>query len=124
MQTNVSLFFVFNLLYANIFHMRKIEETPVKIENKMNLQDRVTYNMRVLIAIKQTTQRQLAKAVGISAPTLSQKFSGRTRWNMDDIEKAAEFFNIEPATLVVGPQGLEPWTQRTWYVKDDFILAR
>lgn len=112
MQTNVSLFLFFNLLYANIFHMRKIEETPVKIKNKMNLQDRVTYNMRVLIAIKQTTQRQLAKAVGISAPTLSQKFSGRTRWNMDDIEKAAEFFNIEPATLVVGPQGLEPWTQR------------
>ncbi|MFU0514604.1 hypothetical protein ACMZ7X_02300 [Gardnerella swidsinskii] len=50
----------------------------------------------------------------ISAPTLSQKFTGRTRWNMDDIEKASSYFKVKPEALVssqlVGPQGLEPWT--------------
>ena len=83
-----------------------------EVNNRRSLQDTVTHNVRVLITMHETTQKDLAKAMNISAPTLSQKFTGRTRWNMDDIEKAAEFFNIEPATLVVGPQGLEPWTQR------------
>ncbi|WP_152209104.1 helix-turn-helix domain-containing protein [Bifidobacterium cebidarum] len=78
-------------------------------EQGVSLQDRVTYNVKVLIAIRQTSQKDLAQAMGIAAPTLSQKFSGRTRWNMDDIEKASGFFNVKPEALVAG-HGFEPWT--------------
>lgn len=65
--------------------------------------------MKVLIAIRQTSQKDLAQAMGIAAPTLSQKFSGRTRWNMDDIEKASDFLDVKPEALVAG-HGFEPWT--------------
>ena len=58
--------------------------------------------MKVLIAIRQTSQKDLAQAMGIAAPTLSQKFSGRTRWNMDDIEKASDFLDVKPEALVAG----------------------
>jgi len=78
-------------------------------KQELSLQDRVTYNMKVLIAIRQTSQKDLAQAMGIAAPTLSQKFSGRTRWNMDDIEKASDFLDVKPEALVAG-HGFEPWT--------------
>ena len=71
-------------------------------KQELSLQDRVTYNMKVLIAIRQTSQKDLAQAMGIAAPTLSQKFSGRTRWNMDDIEKASDFLDVKPEALVAG----------------------
>ncbi|EFH71699.1 helix-turn-helix domain-containing protein [Gardnerella swidsinskii] len=96
------------LVYANILHMSKFTN------GKKSLQDIVTYNVRVMLAIRQRTQKGLAEAMKISAPTLSQKFTGRTRWNMDDIEKASSYFKVKPEALVssqlVGPQGLEPWT--------------
>ena len=76
-------------------------------KQELSLQDRVTYNMKVLIAIRQTSQKDLAQAMGIAAPTLSQKFSGRTRWNMDDIEKASDFLDVKPEALVAG-HGFEP----------------
>ena len=68
--------------------------------------------MKVLIAIRQTSQKDLAQAMGIAAPTLSQKFSGRTRWNMDDIEKASDFLDVKPEALVAGMIELDLWDTR------------
>ena len=84
----------------------------MKITSKMSLQDTVTLNLKMLMLTRALKQEDLAKMLGISRPAVSQKFTGKHSWSLVDIEKAAEFFNIEPATLVVGPQGLEPWTQR------------
>ena len=80
----------------------------LKVKN-VNLQDRVSHNIRVLLAIREITQRDLAKAMGLAAPSLSQKFTGRTRWNMDDIEKASGFLNVKPEAIVAG-SGFEPET--------------
>ena len=82
-----------SLCIANLVHMTAVMVSPALKAQKqeLSLQDRVTYNMKVLIAIRQTSQKDLAQAMGIAAPTLSQKFSGRTRWNMDDIEKSLRF---------------------------------
>lgn len=99
-----------SLCIANLVHMTAVMVSPALKAQKqeLSLQDRVTYNMKVLIAIRQTSQKDLAQAMGIAAPTLSQKFSGRTRWNMDDIEKASDFLDVKPEALVAG-HGFEPW---------------
>lgn len=99
-----------SLCIADLVHMTAVMVSPALKAQKqeLSLQDRVTYNMKVLIAIRQTSQKDLAQAMGIAAPTLSQKFSGRTRWNMDDIEKASDFLDVKPEALVAG-HGFEPW---------------
>ncbi|MBD9132830.1 MAG: XRE family transcriptional regulator [Bifidobacterium bifidum] len=99
-----------SLCIANLVRMTAVRVSPALKAQKqeLSLQDRVTYNMKVLIAIRQTSQKDLAQAMGIAAPTLSQKFSGRTRWNMDDIEKASDFLDVKPEALVAG-HGFEPW---------------
>ena len=51
------------LVYANILHMSKFTN------GKKSLQDIVTYNVRVMLAIRQRTQKGLAEAMKISAPT-------------------------------------------------------
>ena len=109
-----------SLCIANLVHMTAVMVSPALKAQKqeLSLQDRVTYNMKVLIAIRQTSQKDLAQAMGIAAPTLSQKFSGRTRWNMDDIEKASDFLDVKPEALVAGmdlnhgPLGYEPASYR------------
>ena len=90
-----------SLCIANLVHMTAVMVSPALKAQKqeLSLQDRVTYNMKVLIAIRQTSQKDLAQAMGIAAPTLSQKFSGRTRWNMDDIEKASDFLDVKPEAM-------------------------
>ncbi|WP_232781657.1 helix-turn-helix domain-containing protein [Bifidobacterium breve] len=101
-----------NLYYANLFHMTATIMQPqaaAKNDAHGSLQDRVSYNIRVLLAIRQTSQQDLAKAMGIAAASLSQKFSGRIRWNLDDIEKASGFLGVNPEALVAG-HGFEPWT--------------
>ena len=83
--------------------------TAAEDKTESSLQDRVSYNIRVLLAIRQVSQQELAKAMGIAAPSLSQKFTGRIRWNLDDIEKASGFLGVKPEALVAG-HGFEPWT--------------
>ncbi|WP_428888067.1 helix-turn-helix domain-containing protein [Bifidobacterium dentium] len=74
-----------------------------------NLQDRVTLNIKILLALRSSNQKKLAEGIGLSATTLSEKFSGKIRWNLDDIENASEFLHVNPEALVAG-HGFEPWT--------------
>ena len=52
--------------------------------------------MRVAIALRGCAQKDLAAAMGITPASLSQKFVGKTLWNLVDIEKASGFFNVKP----------------------------
>lgn len=79
------------------------------IEKTTSLQDRVTLNIKMLLTLQSSKQKQLAKGIGISPTTLSDKISGKIRWNLDDIEKASDFLHVKPETLVAG-HGFEPWT--------------
>lgn len=45
--------------------------------------------MRVAIALRGCAQKDLAAAMGITPASLSQKFVGKTLWNLVDIEKAS-----------------------------------
>ena len=73
------------------------------------LQSIVTRNMRVAMAIRGVNQKQLAHVLGIATSSMSQKFTGRTAWSLEDIEKASGFFHVKPEALVAG-HGFEPWT--------------
>ena len=76
---------------------------------KLTLQEKVSQNLRIFLAANKKSQKALAVDMGVSTATLSEKFSGRIRWNLDDIEKASEFLHMNPEALVAG-QGFEPWT--------------
>ena len=68
--------------------------------------------MRVAIALRGCAQKDLAAAMGITPASLSQKFVGKTLWNLVDIEKASGFFNVKPEAFVAG-HGFEPWTSES-----------
>lgn len=63
--------------------------------------------MRVAIALRGCAQKDLAAAMGITPASLSQKFVGKTLWNLVDIEKASGFFNVKPEALVACGHGEE-----------------
>nr|WP_236022661.1 helix-turn-helix transcriptional regulator [Bifidobacterium phasiani] len=65
--------------------------------------------MRVALAANGLQQKDLANALGITSASMSAKFTGRTMWNLVDIEKASGFFHVKPEALVAG-HGFEPWT--------------
>lgn len=79
-------------------------------EGKGNgLQSIVTQNMRIAMAMRGVSQKDLAAAMGFNPSAISQKMTGRVLWNLEDIEKASGFFNVKPEALVAG-HGFEPWT--------------
>ena len=73
-----------------------------------DLQAIVTRNIRVAMALRGVNQKDLAKVLGIATSSMSQKFTGKTLWNLVDIEKASGFFNVKPEALVA--DSFEPWT--------------
>ncbi|WP_348967337.1 helix-turn-helix domain-containing protein [Alloscardovia omnicolens] len=80
-----------------------------KAKPKASLQDTVSMNLKILLMVRSLKQEDLAEALGISRPAVSQKITGKHPWSLGDIEKASEFFNVEPEALVAG-HGFEPWT--------------
>ena len=81
----------------------------LKDKAKSPLQDNVTRNMKIAMAMRGVYQKDLASALEITSAAISAKFTGKTLWNLEDIEKASEFFSVEPEALVAG-HGFEPWT--------------
>lgn len=73
------------------------------------LQAIVTQNMRIAMAMRGVSQKDLAAAMGFNPSAISQKMTGRVLWNLEDIEKASGFFDVKPEALVAG-HGFEPWT--------------
>ena len=69
---------------------------------RTNLQKTVTKNMRVALAANGLQQKDLAAAIGITSASMSAKFTGKANWNLVDIEKASDFFNVKPEALVAG----------------------
>lgn len=82
---------------------------------KTELQKLITQNMRIAMALRgKTKQKDLADALGLSKASMSQKFTGKTVWTLEDIANASSYLRVKPEALLsmqfVGPQGLEPWT--------------
>jgi transcriptional regulator with XRE-family HTH domain len=85
------------------------------------LQDVVTRNVRVLMAIRGITEdREVARMIGVDASTISYKLRGRRQWSLDDIEKLAHAFDVPASTLlgdaqaVIGPALATGMSQPTY----------
>ena len=104
----------YKLARLNIVCMTTATLSP-KTQKKTNegkgggLQAIVTQNMRIAMAMRGVSQKDLAAAMGFNPSAISQKMTGRVLWNLEDIEKASGFFNVKPEALVAG-HGFEPWT--------------
>ena len=75
---------------------------PKQVTNSnFDLQRAVTHKIRVAMAeTGKLAQKDLAKALQMTPSAVSAKFTGKTLWNLEDIEKAARYFNVSPAYLV------------------------
>lgn len=71
------------------------------------LQQIITDNMFWLKRRSKVRQSDLAKGLGISQPTLSQKYSRTIAWTINDLAKAAVFFKV-PVSYLVTDNFIEP----------------
>lgn len=79
-------------------------------EEAFPLQEIVTDNIRNLMRTHQMKQIDLAHVLGLSKGSVAQKLTNRISWTLPDISKMAQYFEIAPSRLLVGPVGLEPTT--------------
>jgi hypothetical protein len=71
------------------------------------LQERVTRNVRILMAIRGIEdQKTLAAQLKWGADRVSTSFSGRRRWALNDLEELASVFGVTPADLLVDATSL------------------
>jgi transcriptional regulator with XRE-family HTH domain len=70
----------------------------------------VAANIRAEAARRGLNQTDMARLLGVSRMTMSDRNRGRTPWALDDIERVAQLFHIEAADLLARPEGFEPPT--------------
>lgn len=58
--------------------------------------------VRVYLAARNETHAELAAAIGISRPAVSQKLAGRIRWTLADLERLAAYYGAEPQDFLSG----------------------
>jgi hypothetical protein len=74
---------------------------------KTDLQERVTRNVKVLMALRGISdQKTLAAKLGWGADRVSTSFSGRRRWALDDLNELAAVFDLRPGDLLNDPAEL------------------
>ena len=65
------------------------------------MQQRVTQNVRVLMAVRRIMhQQQLAELIGWKQYDVSRRFSGRAKWQLEDLPKVAAALGVQPADLL------------------------
>ena len=70
----------------------------------------VAANVRAEGARRGLTQMEMAKRLGMSRITLSDRYRERTPWTLDEVERLAAFFGVDVLDLVARPKGFEPLT--------------
>ena len=79
-----------------------------------NIQEAVSANIRKALKASGMTQLAFSKKLGLSASTISLKFSNKAAWTLADIQKTAGILRLNPAVLVAGC-GFEPQTSGSMF---------
>lgn len=74
--------------------------TPLPLVESDRLNNTVMGNVLAELAWRRVSQRQAARALGISEQAFSDRVRGRTRLTVDDLERLAELLDVEPGELV------------------------
>lgn len=67
-----------------------------------DLQTQLSTNVKVLMAVHNLTQTELAKRLGWDLSVLSNRFHGKRQWKIDDLADLAHIFGL-PAGALLGP---------------------
>ncbi len=60
----------------------------------MNLKDKITENLKTEIELSGKTKTEIAHAIGVSKPTLSQYLSGRAQPTLATLSRLCTFLGI------------------------------
>lgn len=72
---------------------------------RLDSAERVAQRVNHLMFINgRMTQRRLASLIGIAAPTVAVKMTGRNRWSLEDLLSLCEVFGVSPNYML----GFEP----------------
>ncbi len=79
--------------------MIKQQVSNMKRNTVENAEDRKIYmtigaNTRVYLMLRKKTQSQLARALGITPSTITQKMQGSVAWFASDVYRISEFLNV------------------------------
>lgn len=82
-------------LGASLFFMAMVapQQPTTDVET---LVECVARNTRELMGRDRVNQMMLAKLIGVSQPSASNRINGRTPFRVDEIETMARFFRVEP----------------------------
>lgn len=68
---------------------------------KTDLQERVTRNVRILMALRGISdQKTLASRLGWGADKVSTSFSGRRKWAIVDLQELADVFGVTAGDML------------------------
>lgn len=70
----------------------------------------VAANVRAQAALRGQTQTQVAQLVDLAQAAVSDRYRERRQWQLEDLEKLAEAWGVEPGELLARPKGFEPLT--------------
>ncbi|WP_171002885.1 helix-turn-helix domain-containing protein [Bifidobacterium moukalabense] len=76
-----------------------ISQSDVKTHAEQ-CEDTIIRNVRLYLTIRGISQASLANTLGIKAPTLSQKMTGKIAWSVADLVNAADFLGVTPQDLM------------------------
>lgn len=69
----------------------------------MRTHETVSRTVRALMAADQITQRDAAERLGMSQQALSGRLTGRTPWDVNDLDALAGLLDVEVLDLLAGP---------------------
>jgi DNA-binding Xre family transcriptional regulator len=69
-------------------------------ESRDQLQDLITTNVKVLMAVRGIRQTELADQLGWDRTVMSNRVTGKRRWMIENLGELAEFFGIAPGVLL------------------------
>ena len=62
----------------------------------------VAAEVRAVLARKRSSQRQLAKALGLTQPVIWRRLQGDMQFRVDELQAVAEFVEVPVSTLFPG----------------------
>lgn len=81
----------------------------LEFPQRNTLADAVAANIRAEAARAGIRQRELAKRMGMSQAAVSDRYTGRTPWTLEEVETATRVFGVTVSDLV-RLKGFEPPT--------------
>lgn len=74
-----------------------------RYETRESFSDIVAANIRALAGRLGISQKELAPAVGLSQGSVSNRWTGKMQWQLEDLDKVAAVFGVQPWELTQPP---------------------